>query len=385
MNTNVIQYDNTCAFCRKWAGRGQAWLGARGFRFEPMIDGGTAGEMRVVAADGRTFGGADAIIYLCSQLWWAWPVWMASRLPGMMTLLRRFYAWFAPRRHCLNGACEMGVARNWIGWLPSVVMLSAGMMVRGRLEPWLHMWVMVVAIFGGFKWLTWWRGRGEPAGKGRTLAYLLLWPGMDWKAFAHNSGRDGARRSRMIVAVKIVFGAVMFWGVARMVPETSPLVRGWVGWIGLAFLLHFGAMHALALVWGVKPIMDAPLLAKSVNEFWSRRWNTAFPQLAGPLWFEPMKKWFSPATAIMGVFLISGLLHELVISLPAGAGYGMPTAYFAVQGVGILLERKAARWASAPYRRMWAWLVVAGPAVILFHPVFVHNVVLPMMKDWRAL
>jgi hypothetical protein len=41
------------------------------------------------------------------------------------------------------------------------------------------------------------------------------------------------------------------------------------------------------------------------------------------------------AAAHLAAFAVSGLLHELAISLPVGAGYGGPTAYFgpSVRGV----------------------------------------------------
>jgi hypothetical protein len=70
-----------------------------------------------------------------------------------------------------------------------------------------------------------------------------------------------------------------------------------------------------------------------------------------------------------------------VISLPAGTGYGLPTAYFLLQGVGILLER------AFPHirGRIFTILITAVPAFWLFHPAFVYNVILPFMKAIGAL
>jgi len=43
--------------------------------------------------------------------------------------------------------------------------------------------------------------------------------------------------------------------------------------------------------------------------------------------------------AILAVFFVSGLLHELVISFPAGGGWGLPTLYFVLHGGLVWLER----------------------------------------------
>ena len=70
----------------------------------------------------------------------------------------------------------------------------------------------------------------------------------------------------------------------------------------------------------------------------------------------------------------------LVISLPARGGYGLPTAYFLLQGVAMGAERKLRHG-----RRLFAWVVVAGPVFWLFHPLFVRQVIIPMMEAMRAI
>jgi alginate O-acetyltransferase complex protein AlgI len=86
---------------------------------------------------------------------------------------------------------------------------------------------------------------------------------------------------------------------------------------------------------------------------------------------------------VLGVFLISGIIHDLVITVPARGGYGLPTAYFLLQGAGLLLERSALGRSfglGVGIRgRLYAYAVTAGPAFWLFPPVFVHRIILPML------
>lgn len=94
-------------------------------------------------------------------------------------------------------------------------------------------------------------------------------------------------------------------------------------------------------------------------------------------------------TASLIVFLVSGLIHDLVISLPARAGYGLPTIYFALQGAGVAIEHSGpgARFGlGRGWRgRLFTALFVAGPVFWLFHPWFVLRVILPFMQAVRAL
>ena len=172
------------------------------------------------------------------------------------------------------------------------------------------------------------------------------------------------------------------------------MLRGWIGLFGLIFLLHFGSFHLIALFWqacgiAAQPIMSKPILSKTLSEFWGKRWNLGFRQLAYDLIFRPLHKQIGAAAASLLVFLASGLIHDLVISLPARGGYGLPTAYFMLQGLGVTLERSAAgrRLGSDYGLSGWVFMfvVAAGPAFWLFHPPFVLRVILPFMHAIRAL
>jgi predicted DCC family thiol-disulfide oxidoreductase YuxK len=377
-NGGCVFYDAECRFCATWARRGERWLGKRGFRFAPLTE--PADEMKLVTDDGETMSGARAAAYLARRVWWAWPLWAVSRVPGVMRLLELGYRQVAARRYCLRGGCEITsarVERAW-DWLPGGLVLVFAVAMGGILPAWAWMWSLAAALFFGFKWITWiraWRG-GLQMGIGRSLGYWLLWPGLVPTAFAR-AEHDARPREWILACAKTALGALLVWGVARRVPANQILLVGWVGWVGLAFLLHFGVMHLSALAWRVPPIMRAPILATSLRDFWSARWNTAFRDLAQAVWFVPLRRRYGTGVATFGVFLASGGLHELVISVPARAGYGLPTLYFALQGLGMLLERK---WQhNAVCGRLITWLIVAGPAFWLFHPSFIKCVVVPFL------
>jgi alginate O-acetyltransferase complex protein AlgI len=164
--------------------------------------------------------------------------------------------------------------------------------------------------------------------------------------------------------------------------------------MGTILILHFGLFDLIAMAWRIagvnaKPIMDAPIRATSLSEFWGRRWNGAFNQLVFTLLFRPLARAVGTIRATLTIFLLSGLIHELVISLPARGGYGLPTAYFLLQGWGVVAQRSPIGKRFAFDRGVRGWfftmLVAAAPAFWLFHPPFVRNVVVPFMKAIGAL
>ena len=248
----------------------------------------------------------------------------------------------------------------------------------------------------GFKWATLarlWPTIGPGTNhRSAILPYFFLWPGMDPRPFlgikpyreelASRPATGGAIR-------KLISGAALI-AVTAHLPTLPPLLRGWVGMLGIILLLHFGIFDLLAIVLHVRgirvqPVMRRPLFAASLADFWGHRWNTAFSQLSRDLFLNPLKHRLGVRGATLGIFVISGLLHELVISVPARGGYGLPTAYFLLQGLAVLAEHshagKTFGLATGSLRaRAFAILVAAGPAFFLFHPPFIQHVILPMLN-----
>ena len=254
------------------------------------------------------------------------------------------------------------------------------------------MWLIAFSLYAGCKWLTWWTGTrcGHPS-LAKSLAYLLLWPGMDFGTFVERAAvRPPLRREWLEAIAAMLAGTTVVWVICRFIPPVDPLLAGWIGMIGLVLLLHFGLFHLLALLWqwmgvNAQPLMDHPLRSRSIGEFWGRRWNTAFHELAHRLAFRPLSRIVGAPVAMLAGFVISGLIHDLVISVPAGGGFGLPTGYFTLQGLGVLAERQGLFPGNLAARRLIAWAFIILPAYWLFHPLFVLRVILPFLSAIHAI
>ncbi len=406
-----LLYDGDCGFCTRTARQAERLIARRGFAILPLQtpwvrerlglnQDELLREMIVLRRDNRRFGGADAAVHLAGEFWWGRPlVWLAA-VPGVRPLMRRIYAEIAARRSCLGGACALDAHRHHghpTDWLPLALIPASLIAVATatQLEPWIYMWLLAAAIFAGCKWLTWRRGRrafgGAAVAARRSLGYLFAWPGMDATRFLAPDPAVARPPTRewIFATAKVAGGAALIWLGVRTLPGDASLLAGWVGMTGIIFVLHFGVFHLLSLAWrrtGVNaaPLMRAPILARSLAEFWGRRWNAAFNELAHRLVFRRAARVWNAVTATVLVFAGSGVLHDLVISLPARGGFGRPTAYFLIQGVAVLAERsRPGRWLGLGHGVIgWLFtlLVVAGPAGLLFHAPFVHRVILPMLR-----
>jgi len=106
-----VFFDADCPFCTRIARRMLPVLEPRGFGLAALQDPraqallGLSGEvllqeMWLLTSDGRQYGGADAFIEIARRVWWAWPFYALSSVPGMRSLMRAIYRKVAARRSC---------------------------------------------------------------------------------------------------------------------------------------------------------------------------------------------------------------------------------------------------------------------------------------------
>ena len=420
-----IFFDRDCTFCSDLARRFESVFAKRGFQFEPLQQpwvlerlGLTADEaleeMRVLTTDGKVFGGADAVVFLAQKVWWGSPLAALARFQFVHRQLDRWYRWVAAHRTCAirpggtrfraSNSAANAFSRRWgraearpsgATWSALVLLPLLALAAKAFLPPWQFMWLMAFAIFFGCKWLTLGiaANRLGPLNPFRSAAYLFAWPGMDAVRFLSPTPAPRLAGSIVIRSVagsiaRIVLGIALLFFIARHSPH--PIVAGWIAMVGMILILHFGFFALFSLGWrtlrvDAAPIMDAPLRSTSVGEFWGRRWNGAFNDLALGLVFRPMARRIGVAGATLLAFAVSGVIHELVISLPAGGGYGLPTGYFLLQGLAVLTQRQTPALRGEVSAWVFTLIVVAGPAFWLFHPLFIQRVILPFMRAIGAL
>jgi hypothetical protein len=293
-----------------------------------------------------------------------------------------------------------GARGGWrlIGWAPVFVLLVVAVGISIGWPPWERMWLMALAIYAGFKWLTFTASKTARNGSwAKTLGYLFFWTGMNAEEFYSRFPRSGMRPRWTEWAWSIGqlgLGVWMLVGLAPALVEAWPYVAGWVAMTGVVSVLHFGVSHLLSLLWrscGVpaRHIMNKPLEAGSVSEFWGQRWNLAFRDVMHGFVFRPLSPAVGVLWATVGTFIASGLIHDVVISLTGGGGWGLPTLYFLIQAAAVFVERSRVGRRIGLGRGLTGWLfavaIVAGPAGLLFHRPFVEHVVVPMVQTMQGV
>ena len=207
----------------------------------------------------------------------------------------------------------------------------------------LRMVLLCCVLMAGMKWVVYseWRRRGgEILPWGRWMCFATLWFGMEpmawtgkrrilqWKTDAYWGG-----------GCCVVGGILVFLMSSYEVTMLIPL------FIAMSIGFHFGALRLLAAFWrwngfAVRALFRNPFMTRGFGDFWGKRWNLAYSQMMARAVKRPIQQKYGAKVALFSVFMISGLLHELAITVPVQAGYGLPTGFFLVQGILTTFEKR---------------------------------------------
>ncbi len=280
-------------------------------------------------------------------------------------------------------------ARSFLAYLIPFLVVGSCFFFASHLNPFARLALSGLVLLGAFKGSSLLLlSRESMLGGDRfgLVWFSVGWPGIDAVPFLSKPvGRveDGKRFGRGMA--KAIIGVLGFLLVAGFSSRLGPLASGWLGVLCLLTTFHLGLSDCLtevtqAIGWPVKPLFESPWRSASLSNFWSQRWNRPFVELNKIFFMQSLVRRLGIRGAIFVIFLISGLLHELAISYPAGSGWGMPLGYFALQGVMVLVERKLR--VKGP---LWVGLVVLAPLPILFHAAFRAAIILPFLAWTRSV
>jgi alginate O-acetyltransferase complex protein AlgI len=313
----------------------------------------------------------------------------------VVVLLATLFAGLALTRFCPTNATRCA------GWVLVVASTAAAIRLSDPEPAGLRMLALIGVLLWSMKAVV--SVESQAAGQPRLsslrwLAFATSWFGMRPALFAaRGPGLPGAFRlfgmgcRRMAVGLTLITLARLTWAEppsglsedGRQILATLFLLPG------LCFVLHLGIFNLLAGAWRLggidcRPLFRSPLRSRSLTEFWGRRWNLGFSEMTALAVYRPVACRLGKGTALFAAFLFSGLVHELAISVPVRAGYGLPMLYFTLHGILMLLERWLERigrpiqslgWPA----HLWTLGWLAAPLPILFHPAFLQGIVWPLI------
>lgn len=274
------------------------------------------------------------------------------------------------------GPVLANVSRKWVrrlaGWLALGAVVVGAHFALSDHDPVSRMVGICSVLLGGMKGLVY----AEWAGKHRLTmtrygVFAFLWFGMDPESFRNR--RDGLSwksdvRLGLLLMLAGTLGAWLVWAMdwRQILLMFVPMSLGF----------HFGALRVLkgglrATGFPVRTLFPNLLETQGIGDFWSRRWNVGYSQMMQRLVGRPVEARFGANAGVMAIFVASGLLHELAITLPVRSGFGLPTVYFTLHGILTLLEKQCGR----PLGKFPALLAVILPLGLLFPTAFQSEVV----------
>jgi hypothetical protein len=227
---------------------------------------------------------------------------------------------------------------------------------------------------------------------GQYLIFAIGWFGMKPSYFTklnrHNS-LSGWSKLILEGCAFCMLGSILFC-LSKFIFYTSNIVGIILALISLSLILHFGIITITAGLWRYKGInchklFISPWKSKSLSEFWGQRWNLAFVEMITIGIFRPVSSKLGKNIGTILSFLCSGLFHEVALSLPVKAGYGLPTLYFLIQSLLIIIDQRIGLKhfkykSNLILNKLWLIIRLLIFSPLLFHEKFIKEVLIPILQ-----
>ncbi len=117
-DTGWVLYDADCGICSRWVPAWAAALKRHGLAVAPLQSpwvqdrtGLSLNELmtdiRLLERSGRLHAGADVYRYLLRRMWWGYPLYLLSLIPGLRGGFDWAYRAFARHRHHISASCGL--------------------------------------------------------------------------------------------------------------------------------------------------------------------------------------------------------------------------------------------------------------------------------------
>ncbi|KAB2033007.1 hypothetical protein E1A91_D05G432500v1 [Gossypium mustelinum] len=155
----------------------------------------------------------------------------------------------------------------------------------------------------------------------------------------------------ILFAIKVLILALLYhcYGHKQNLHKNVVLVMFCVRiYIELELALALAATLARAMFgFEIEPQFNEPYLATSLQDFWGRRWNLMVTSILRPTVYYPIRRistrllgsrW-SSLPAVVAVFVVSGLMHELIFYYMTRVAPTWEVArFFILHGVAVVAE-----------------------------------------------
>lgn len=257
--------------------------------------------------------------------------------------------------------------------------------------PELRFMVSVCSVLAFMRLTETWLGKAPVASTRRFVDYLLYFTFFGeirpHPPTERSWGRAmGARRVARSVAKGLALLGALALSTAWPDLWNSFVLRSvWCLWAG-----YFGATGTADLISGLQMMATGhgcaetfvlPIVARSPGDFWGRRWNLVFRNVAYRVLFQRIARQHGAPSAGAAVFLWSIVAHEYLVIATLQYSHGDMALFFGLQGVMTLLLSRIRRGQPWPtfvaVGAHWAWMIATAP--LFFLPILQ---VFPV-QSWR--